>query len=127
MDNIWQYISALGLPVLSAAGVYVAYLFAKQSKRDDAREKRKMELEEIEHKRKVAKETLDAIKQNSLDAIAAVEQLYPNLSGQDKAKLALERANQLNEVLGVKPPSSIVTTYNEGGVLNLPDKPKGEG
>lgn len=127
MDNVWQYISALGLPALTAVGGYVAYLFAKQSKRDEAREKRKMELEEIEHKRRVAVETLAQMRKNSEDAVKAVEQLYYNLPGVEKAKLALQIAQQLNDVVGVKPPSSIVTALNESNVLALPDKPKGEG
>lgn len=127
MDNIWQYISAFGLPALAAVGAYVAYLFTRQSKRDEAREKQKMELAEIEHKRKVAIETLEQMRKNSLDAVQAVEQLYPNLPGPDKAKLALSIANELNSVVGIKPPATIVTALNESQVLTLPEKPRGEG
>lgn len=127
MDKIAPYLSALGLPVLTAVAGYVAYLFARQSKRDEAREKQKMELAEIEHKRKVAIETLEQMRKNSLDAVQAVEQLYPNLPGPDKAKLALSIANELNGVVGIKPPATIVTALNESQVLTLPNKPKGEG
>lgn len=129
-DKILPYLQLIGTPVLGAAGLWIAYIFQKQKNRQETRDKRRMEIEEIEHKRKVAIETLAAIKQNSLDSIAAVEQLFPNLPGPEKAKLAMERADQLNAILGVKPPSSVVTTYNEGGVLHLPPAPttiKGEG
>jgi len=81
-------------------------------------------------KRWQAKSDLKTMRQNALDAVQAIQQLYPNEPGDNKRRMALQWASHLNTVAGIsaklETPETPVTQVilNESSVLTLP---KGEG
>jgi hypothetical protein len=56
-------------------------------------------------------------------AVKAIEQLYPNLPGEQKKLLALSFAQTLNADSGIKTPDNVATKINESHVLSLPPAP----
>jgi hypothetical protein len=74
-------------------------------------------------------QALDDIKvmqENSKLAVQAAEQLGKDMSGEEKAKLALGFAQTWNKLAGVSTSSSVVTPLNEAQVLMLPPSKKEE-
>jgi hypothetical protein len=66
------------------------------------------------------KSDLKTMKQNATDAVQAIEQLYPNETGEVKKKLALTLACQLNKVAGIVATDTVQLALNESSVLVLP-------
>jgi hypothetical protein len=73
-------------------------------------------------KRWQAKTDLKTMKQNAVDAVQAVEQLYPKAPNDEKAKLALQWAQHLNKVAGIAETPQTQAILNESSVLPLPKK-----
>jgi hypothetical protein len=71
-------------------------------------------------KRWQAKTDLKTMKQNAMDAVQAIEQLYPNENGEAKKKLALTWAAHLNTVAGITATPETLNVLNESSVLTLP-------
>jgi hypothetical protein len=100
-DLVAKGVNALAIPLLTALGVWGAWLVTKWHKRAEAAEQRKMQLEARQH----ALENLKFMQENSKQAIEAVQQMYPNLPNEQKASLAFTLANSLNIAGGVTAPS----------------------
>jgi hypothetical protein len=113
-DQIWSVVAkifdAALIPIIGAFGLWgIAQVKRWQSKSD-----------------------LKTMKQNATDAVQSVEQLYPNIANEEKAKLALQWAQHLNEVAGIKienpVPAPVITQnqtqtlLNESSVSTLPPK-----
>lgn len=71
-------------------------------------------------KRWQAKSDLKTMKQNSIDAVQAIEQLYSKESGEYKKQLALDWARHLNKVAGINGTEKTQLILNESSVLSLP-------
>jgi len=110
---MWEeFLAFLKASILPALGVIVTALVA-------------WGVQQIEFwkKKTSARTSLKIMKENAADAVKAVDQMYPDETGENKKKLALELAQTLNKVAGLTAPSTEVqVALNESQVLTLPRK-----
>jgi hypothetical protein len=67
-----------------------------------------------------AREKVKAMRANGATAVQAVEQLFPNESGERKKELAMTIAQNLNKTAGISVIDDTQLPLNEASVLKLP-------
>lgn len=126
---IWTLISGIAqaalYPILAAVSVWVVFRVESARKRD-----------ELKQRSKDAMAALEVMRKNGEAAAAAVQQMFKDLPGDQKAALALSWSNSLNTVAGISAPTNVIpspiatttpagvpitpqTILNEASVLNI--------
>jgi hypothetical protein len=95
---IAQVIGALLIPLMGALGLWATGQVKRMQARND----------------------LKTMKQNAIDAVEAIEQLYKDRPNEEKRAMALQLAQQLNVTAGITTPDSTQLMLNEASVFTLP-------